>query len=149
MKERLDKEAIKLFGKSSQQLDKDPTVVLQNGSVRVSSHKIELDEEAPIWDPRFDESQDPTILKELAIAHRNEMHKRKQETLKSEIKKEAPKLNEVFDDIELEKVESIDALLQFSLNHLKYALSKRKLKTGGALKERAERLFSVKGRAER
>ena len=34
MKERLDKEAIKLFGKSSEQLDKDPTVVLQvqNGS---------------------------------------------------------------------------------------------------------------------
>ena len=77
------------------------------------------------------------------------MHKREQETFKSEIKKEAPKLNEVFDDIELEKVESIDALLEFSLNHLKYALSKRKLKTGGALKERAERLFSVKGRGKR
>jgi len=149
-KERLNKESIKLFGKSTEQLDKDPQVVLQNGSVRVASHKIELDEEAPIWDPRFDESQDPTILKELAIAHRNEMHKIKQENLKieAELKNAAAKPNEcVFENIDLEKVDSIDHLLDFSFDHLKFALSQRKLKTGGTLKERAARLFSVKGLA--
>ncbi|CBY09287.1 unnamed protein product [Oikopleura dioica] len=147
-RERLDIEAIKLYGKSAEQLDKNPTVVLENGSVRVATHKIRLDEEAPIWDPRFDESQDPTILKELAIAHRNEIHKRNQDNAESISKseKEGNKhSSESFGDIDLEKVDSIDALLDYSLDHLKFALSQRKLKTGGALQERAKRLFSVKG----
>lgn len=51
----------------------------------------------------------------------------------------------VFAEIKLEGVESVEALECFGLDHLKNALETRGLKCGGSLKERATRLYSVKG----
>mmetsp|Transcript_29689 Transcript_29689/g.58061 ORF Transcript_29689/g.58061 Transcript_29689/m.58061 type:complete len:290 (+) Transcript_29689:3-872(+) len=55
----------------------------------------------------------------------------------------------VFQDIDLAKVKSLDALLELGADRLKAALSKRGMKCGGSPKDRAERLWSIKGVAQK
>lgn len=47
--------------------------------------------------------------------------------------------------MDLNRFNSAEELESLGLNQLKLALSERGLKCGGTLKERAERLYSVKG----
>lgn len=51
----------------------------------------------------------------------------------------------VFLPIDLDEIDSAEDLDALGLNHLKHDLQRRGLKCGGALQERASRLFSVKG----
>lgn len=51
----------------------------------------------------------------------------------------------VFLPIDLDEIDSAEDLEALGLNHLKHDLQRRGLKCGGALQERASRLFSVKG----
>jgi hypothetical protein len=50
-----------------------------------------------------------------------------------------------FDPINLDDYSSVDDICQLGLNHLKAELTRRGLKAGGNLRERAERLFTVRG----
>ena len=55
---------------------------------------------------------------------------------------------EEYEPIVLEEIESIEVLESFGLDRLKADLMGRGLKCGGTLKERASRLFAVKGLAK-
>jgi hypothetical protein len=59
---------------------------------------------------------------------------------------EATEAKEVYNDIiQLDTISTIAELERFGLNHLKAELSRRGLKVGGSLSERASRLMAVKG----
>jgi hypothetical protein len=58
-----------------------------------------------------------------------------------------PEKTFVFDEINLENIESAKQLELFGLDHLKIELTRRQLKCGGNLEERASRLFLLKSTA--
>ena len=81
----------------------------------------------------------------MAIARREAdfaLAKKKEEEAKLKSEEEKPKVD--FSDIELEKVESPGDLEKLGLDHLKFLLQVRKLKCGGTLADRVNRLYSVK-----
>uniref|UniRef100_A0A0N5ARW1 SAP domain-containing protein n=1 Tax=Syphacia muris TaxID=451379 RepID=A0A0N5ARW1_9BILA len=58
---------------------------------------------------------------------------------------ESGKEDTIYPPVDLALFESVDSLMHLGLEHLKKELEVRGLKCGGTLKERAERLFSVRG----
>ncbi len=52
--------------------------------------------------------------------------------------------NTIYDEIDLNKVNSVEDLEKFGLEHLKNELQRLGLKCGGNLRDRAQRLYDIK-----
>lgn len=73
-------------------------------------------------------------------------HKECKKIIKNDIVKSTnASVTKEYAPIDLEKYDDAISLEEFGLDHLKHELERRGLKCGGSLKERTERLFSVKG----
>ena len=86
--------------------------------------------------------------KKRKTQRRTKKRKRKQRRTKKEPQlsssKSSPPKQENFEPIDLNNINTAQELERFGLDHLKIELTRQKLKCGGSLEERANRLFLLK-----